>query len=752
MSSPYRSPKTFKLKPYQSKTRGRERVRTGALLLAFAFFNLYLTSVDGLISLFFAIFFGWSGIRNIALGLQLSKAPEKNRAYRVSTQGLFKVLEGRELARLDLREVRAIWMNADQSQLSLMTDRGVETIQREELALASEWEIFTTWLERSVTETIYRDDPRLWEELQKQSLAMSKLGDRTLVGSKMLMLALLVGAGLFFYQMQFHLPFFVQVGRSELLSNVMGAPSAYLLSLGELHRLFAGLMIPSTGLSLIYDLFVLWWVGRSLEQLWGTWRVALIYFVGYLVGCLTLGVLSSHELYIGAHGGSLALCTSAYLFQGFFSRTKMDMRSMPELLRRAKVSAFILLLIFVFTLGFDVYPSSALRTSWFMSALSGALCGWLFGQQTKKTRLWVLREGGYKSGLISIMGAAIPVGSLLFSLLTVNTAFEQLPQEPITDRYSLAAQIELAQRCTGAPVEEVSPLPIEAIEALPEVKRCPDEYRKEINRVLGQVIGFYPRLSSDSSEAAQRAHPQSALVSAFHRTMALTWFDTMSADQLIMKLQRAALNYPQDIFGDLLAAAYSAVAKDDVTEGHSGRAELEVLVRGKSLQLKIDKGQLTWNWGAEEEQEQARQRESSTEKVDHAQKTSPSGSEESPQETEESPQETEESPQETEESPQETEESPQESDLIWVKVSSNGKEPSRIVVLSLPGHYNPKVHRPHQRRKRIFENNVVGELELIDHQRSISDLPQRLVGERARLYSWSKPKKLTAWAESRLQR
>ena len=169
MSSPYRSPKTFKLKPYQSKTRGRERVRTGALLLAFAFFNLYLTSVDGLISLFFAIFFGWSGIRNIALGLQLSKAPEKNRAYRVSTQGLFKVLEGRELARLDLREVRAIWMNADQSQLSLMTDRGVETIQREELALASEWEIFTTWLERSVTETIYRDDPRLWEELQKQS-------------------------------------------------------------------------------------------------------------------------------------------------------------------------------------------------------------------------------------------------------------------------------------------------------------------------------------------------------------------------------------------------------------------------------------------------------------------------------------------------------------------------------------------------------------------------------------------------------
>lgn len=57
MSSPYRSPKTFKLKPYQSKTRGRERVRTGALLLAFAFFNLYLTSVDGLISLFFAIFF-----------------------------------------------------------------------------------------------------------------------------------------------------------------------------------------------------------------------------------------------------------------------------------------------------------------------------------------------------------------------------------------------------------------------------------------------------------------------------------------------------------------------------------------------------------------------------------------------------------------------------------------------------------------------------------------------------------------------
>ena len=40
MSSPYRIPKTFKLKPYQSKARGRERVITGGLLVMFAIFNL----------------------------------------------------------------------------------------------------------------------------------------------------------------------------------------------------------------------------------------------------------------------------------------------------------------------------------------------------------------------------------------------------------------------------------------------------------------------------------------------------------------------------------------------------------------------------------------------------------------------------------------------------------------------------------------------------------------------------------------
>ena len=68
--------KLLSLNLIKVRLRGRERVITGGLLVMFAIFNLYMMSIDGVISLLFAIFFGWSGLKNIALGLRLSQLPE----------------------------------------------------------------------------------------------------------------------------------------------------------------------------------------------------------------------------------------------------------------------------------------------------------------------------------------------------------------------------------------------------------------------------------------------------------------------------------------------------------------------------------------------------------------------------------------------------------------------------------------------------------------------------------------------------
>ena len=269
----YRSPRLFTLKPYQSKTRGRERIITGLLLGLFALFNFYLASHEGLISIIFGVLFGWSGIRNVLLGLRLISLPERERAYRVSTQGLYKVLEGQDLARLDLSEVQAVWLDAQGHHLSLMNARGVEVLKKDDLSNPEEWEEFTTWVERSITESIYRSNPEAWSHVQQQSAVMSQLGDRKTRGTRLMMLSLLVGAVIFFYWVQSHLLFFMQANRSDLIYEMLGGPSWTALSYGEITRVFSGIALPRSGLSLIFNLSVLYWVGRSLERVWGTWRV-----------------------------------------------------------------------------------------------------------------------------------------------------------------------------------------------------------------------------------------------------------------------------------------------------------------------------------------------------------------------------------------------------------------------------------------------------------------------------------------------
>ena len=716
MTSPYRSPKTFKLKPYQNKSRGRERVITGILLLCFALFNLYLTSVDGLISLLFAVFFGWSGVRNISLGIRLGQAPQKDRAYRVSTQGLFKVLEGRELARLDLREVKAIWFSSDQHSLSIMTSKGVETITKDELELDQEWEIFTTWLERSITEVIYRDDPRLWQELQQQSEAMSSLGERRFVGAKMMMLALFVGAGVYYYQMQFHLPFFLQAGRSDLLSSLIGAPSSFLLSdLENLYRVFSGIVIPTSGLSLIYDLFVLYWVGRTLEPLWGTWRLFLVYFSGYLFGLLAVLLLDSNALYIGSHGASIALCTSAYLWNGLGIKRK-QMSAMPEILKRAKTSSFILLLVFVMTLGFETSPTYVQQLSWLVSAGIGALFAWLFGRSKAYGRAWILSDGDRFSGLSAIMAGTIPVGSLVFGFMAMIEMNHQSDYTYDIARYTPIAQIELGQRCTGAPLEELSPLPKEAIEAIPPLKRCSQQTLNELSDSLERLSRFYPQLPPKQySPTVYQAHPQTPLVRALHRALILNHFGPNDHEALLDQLRSDALKFPLDLYGEMLAAVDKTLDREasleESPEGAEG-TQIQLNTRKGLVTFELSEGVLTWEIKEQAKEHQTHQGTKL--------KTL--------------------------------------TDLIWLRVRSprEGKgDLSHLLSFTLPSQFKASAHPKQRRKLRIIPPDEItkGEtlsLDFISHEEVTSDSPKSLGSTQARLYSWSSPPRFARWVAKRI--
>ena len=469
----YRSPRQFNLKPYQSKARGRERIITGLLLGAFALFNFYLATSEGLISVLFGFLFGWSGVRNFLLGIRLFGLPERERAYRVSTQGLYKVLEGQDLARLDLSEIQAIWLDAQGEQLSLMNERGVEVIKRDDLSVPEEWEEFTTWVERSITERIYRVSPESWTHVQQQSEVMSKLGERKTRGMRLMMLSLMIGAGILFsYWMQTHLLFILQTNQSDLMYDLLGAPSWMTLSSGEVNRFFSGLILPRSGLSLIFNLAVLYWVGRALERVWGTWRALSVYFGGYVAGLLALCLLDGHALYMGAQGGSLSVAVAAYAFNWIKSpSSQSSSAALPEVLKKAKGHALISLIVFFLVIAFDAHVTWKVWVSWMMSAAVGGALSILWMRQGRK-QLWVLPQTERSVLISSLLGASLPVASLIFATSLPHPLSQIGAPEEVDQRFTPLAIIELAQQCSGAPLEKVFRLPDQMGELLTSPPPC----------------------------------------------------------------------------------------------------------------------------------------------------------------------------------------------------------------------------------------------------------------------------------------
>ena len=710
MSSPYRVPKTFKLKPYQSKARGRERVITGGLLVLFAIFNLYMMSIDGVISLLFAIFFGWSGLKNIALGLRLSQLPERDRAYRISTHGLFKILEGRELARLNLNEIKAMWLNEDENKLSLMTHRGVETISKEELAAEEEWETFTQWVERSVTTVVYQTDPRLWNELQTQSISMAQLGKRRLLGSVMMIFALLVGAGLFFYYSWDHIPYFLQTESSDLVLMSLGAINAELLSVDNFYRLLASLVLPGPSLSLLFNLFTLYWVARPLEQLWGTRWVLLIYVLGYVLGAATLLYLAPNQLFIGAQCSSLALCIATYTYYTQL-RSGTHLSSPPLILKKASSAAFILAFIFILSQGFERSPSYALESAWIIAAVSSIFLGHFLAQISIVERNWVLNNGQKWSVPLSILCAALPVASILFAAVNFKEPVEIKSEEQL-NAYSSSALIELAQRCSGIPLQELSPLNLEVIEALPTPQPCSKETRLNIQRSLHSLAGFYPKLPVESNQKQLSAHPLSLGVKTLHRTLAILNFDILSVKELGRKLSEQAIKDPQDIYGDLLAALYASETEQDLDKTGEIKSLLNLKVQNRDLAFKLDRGRLTWDWDFEDNQ------------ISTANPKSKEISTKS-----------------------EVEKLHSYTDVLWFKIYDRDQNVSKILMMSFPSLFNPKLHKELTRRKSLGSSKKASSFKLIRHERNRSQYTS-LLGERVRAYTWEVPPLIKAWVQT----
>src|SRR5215208_2690101 len=86
---------------------------------------------------------------------------------------------------------------------------------------------------------------------------------------------------------------------------------------GEVWRLVTGAFLhdPSNPLHILFNMYILYWLGTMLEPVLGHVRFVALYFASLLAGSFGALVASPHSLTVGASGAVFGLMAAAFIFQ-----------------------------------------------------------------------------------------------------------------------------------------------------------------------------------------------------------------------------------------------------------------------------------------------------------------------------------------------------------------------------------------------------------------------------------------------------
>jgi membrane associated rhomboid family serine protease len=86
---------------------------------------------------------------------------------------------------------------------------------------------------------------------------------------------------------------------------------------GEVYRLVTGAFLhdPSNPLHILFNMYILYWLGTMLEPVLGHVRFVALYFASLLAGSFGALVASPHSLTVGASGAVFGLMAAAFIFQ-----------------------------------------------------------------------------------------------------------------------------------------------------------------------------------------------------------------------------------------------------------------------------------------------------------------------------------------------------------------------------------------------------------------------------------------------------
>ena len=86
---------------------------------------------------------------------------------------------------------------------------------------------------------------------------------------------------------------------------------------GEYYRLVTGAFLhdPSNPLHILFNMYILYWLGTMLEPVLGHVRFVALYFAALLAGSFGALVAAPHSLTVGASGAVFGLMAGAFVFQ-----------------------------------------------------------------------------------------------------------------------------------------------------------------------------------------------------------------------------------------------------------------------------------------------------------------------------------------------------------------------------------------------------------------------------------------------------
>jgi membrane associated rhomboid family serine protease len=86
---------------------------------------------------------------------------------------------------------------------------------------------------------------------------------------------------------------------------------------GEWYRLITGAFLhdPRNPLHILFNMYVLYWLGTMLEPVLGHWRFLALYFASLLAGSFGVMLVNPNSLTVGASGAVFGLMAAAFVFQ-----------------------------------------------------------------------------------------------------------------------------------------------------------------------------------------------------------------------------------------------------------------------------------------------------------------------------------------------------------------------------------------------------------------------------------------------------